>query len=91
MVLERMLRLYFLQQWFGLADEALKGTVYDSLAILGFLGLDLGRKPVQDAMMLLKFRHLLETAGLTQTIFDTINAMLRERALLMSQGTWWVT
>ena len=28
--LELMLRLYFLQQWFGLADEALEDAVYDS-------------------------------------------------------------
>jgi transposase, IS5 family len=28
MGLERMLRLYFLQPWFGLADEALEDAVY---------------------------------------------------------------
>ena len=87
MGLERMLRLYFLQQWFGLADEALEDAVYDSQAFRGFLGIDLGREAVPDATTLLKFRHRLETAGLTQTIFDTINAMLRERGLLMNQGT----
>ena len=86
--LELMLRLYFLQQWFGLADEALEDAVYDSQAFRGFLGLDLGRAAVPDATTLLKFRHLLETAGLTKTLFDTINAMLRERGLLMNQGTW---
>ena len=86
--LERMLRLYFLQQWFGLADEALEDAVYDSQAFRGFLGLDLGREAVPDATTLLKFRHRLETAGLTKTIFDTINALLRERSLLMNQGTW---
>jgi len=85
--LERMLRLYFLQQWFGLADEALEDAVYDSQAFRGFLGIDLGREAVPDATTLLKFRHLLETAGLTKTIFDAINAMLRERGLLMNQGT----
>jgi IS5 family transposase len=81
------LRLYFLQQWFGLADEALEDAVYDSQAFRGFLGLDLGREAVPDATTLLKFRHRLETAGLTQTIFDTINALLRERGLLMNKGT----
>ena len=28
--LERMLRVYCLQQWYGLADEALEGALYDS-------------------------------------------------------------
>jgi len=85
--LELMLRLYFLQQWFGLADEALEDAVYDSQAFRGFLGLDLGRAAVPDATTLLKFRHLLETAGLTKTIFETINQLLRERGLLMNKGT----
>ena len=85
--LELMLRLYFLQQWFGLPDEALEDAVYDSQAFRGFLGLDLGREAVPDATTLLKFRHLLETTGLTKTLFDTINSLLRERGLLMNKGT----
>jgi IS5 family transposase len=28
--LDRMLRVYFLQQWYGLADEALEDALYDS-------------------------------------------------------------
>jgi hypothetical protein len=31
-----MLRRYFLQQWFGLADEALEDAVYDSQAFRVF-------------------------------------------------------
>ena len=85
--MELLLRLYFLQQWFGLADEAWEDAVYDSQAFRGFLGLDLGRAAVPDATTLLKFRHRLETSGLTTTLFDTINAMLRERGLLMTKGT----
>ncbi len=88
MGLERMLRLYFLQQWLRLADEALEDAVPDSQAFRGFLNLDLGREAVPDATTLLTFRHLLETAGLTQTIFATSNQLLRERGLLMHKGTW---
>ena len=33
--LERVLRLYFLQQWYGLADEALEDALYDSQALRG--------------------------------------------------------
>src|SRR3954468_15706508 len=28
--LERMLRVYFVQQWYGLADEAVEDALYDS-------------------------------------------------------------
>ena len=34
--LERMLRVYFLQQWYALADEALEDALYDSQALRGF-------------------------------------------------------
>jgi transposase, IS5 family len=34
--LERMLRVYFLQQWYGLADEALEDALYDSQALQHF-------------------------------------------------------
>jgi IS5 family transposase len=85
--LERMLRMYFLQQWFGLADEALEDTVYDSQAFRAFLGIDLGRDAVPDATTLLKFRRLLEEKDLAKSIFDTVNATLRERGLLLEKGT----
>ena len=39
--LERMLRIYFLQQWFNLADPAVEEALYDSLAMRGFVGIDL--------------------------------------------------
>src|SRR5271155_4058254 len=44
--LERMLRVYFVQQWYGLADEAVEDAFYDSQALRGFAGLrSEGRAP----------------------------------------------
>jgi len=85
--LERMLRLYFLQQWYGLADEALEDAVYDSQAMRRFLGINLSADPVPDATTLLKFRRLLEKNDLCAAIFEAINAHLEERGLLMREGT----
>jgi IS5 family transposase len=85
--LERMLRLYFLQQWYGLADEALEDALYDSQALRGFVGIELNRDPVPDATTVLHFRHWLERHDLTRALFDEIAAMLAERGLLMRQGT----
>jgi len=85
--IERMLRIYFLQQWYGLADEALEDTIYDSQAMRGFARIDLGGQGVPDATTLLKFRHLLEAQDLTQSIFTQVNAMLEEHKLLMREGT----
>jgi transposase, IS5 family len=85
--LERMLRMYFVQQWYGLADEATEDALYDSRALSAFVGIDLARESVPDATTLLKFRRWLETGKLTETIFETVNAGLRERGLLLNKGT----
>ena len=42
MGLERMLRIYFLQQWHALADEALEDTIYDSQSMRDFGLFDAG-------------------------------------------------
>lgn len=83
----RMLRMYFLQQWYTLSDEALEDAICDSQAMRDFVGIDLGREDVPDATTLLKFRRLLEDNNLTQAIFEEINADLSERGLLMREGT----
>ena len=85
--LERMLRMYLLQQWYSLGDEALEDAIYDSQAFRQFLGIDLGRESVPDATTLLGFRRLLETNGLQVQIFETIKALLRARGVMMNQGT----
>ncbi len=85
--IERMLRIYFLQQWYALADEALEDALYDSQAMRTFAGIDLSVEAVPDATTLLKFRHLLEAHDLTRKIFEEVGALLSEHKLLMREGT----
>ena len=85
--LERMLRVYFVQQWYALADEALEDALYDSQALRGFAGIDLNHDPVPDATTLLKFRHWLERHELTRVLFEEVGTVLEGRGLLMRQGT----
>jgi IS5 family transposase len=85
--LERMLRVYFLQQWYGLADEALEDALYDSQALQRFARIDLSAEGVPDATTLLNFRHLLETHDLCKGLFTAINADLAARGLLLREGT----
>jgi len=79
--------IYFLQQWYGLADEALEDALYDSQALRGFACIDLAVVSVPDATTVLNFRHWLEQHELTRALFDEVGAMLEERGLLMRQGT----
>jgi IS5 family transposase len=85
--LERMLRIYFLQQWYGLSDEGLEDALYDSIAMRTFAGIDLAVEDVPDATTLLKFRRLLVEHDLTRALFDEIGIMLCQRGLLMKEGT----
>jgi IS5 family transposase len=87
MGVERMLRIYFLQQWYTLADEALEDALYDSQALRTFAGIDLSVEAVPDATTLLGFRHLLEEHALGPGILQEVNAHLSERELLLRAGT----
>ena len=78
--LERMLRIYFVQQWYGLADEALEDALYDSQALRGFAGIDLSVAAVPDATTVLNFRHWLEQHELTRALFDEVGASWRSAA-----------
>lgn len=84
---QRMLRLYFLQQWYSLSDEGLEDALYDIVSLRQFVGIDLGREAVPDATTMLKFRRLLEEHALSQQMLHTINEDLHQRGLLMKAGT----
>ena len=74
---ERMLRIYFLQQWFNLSDPAVEEALYDSAALRGFVDIDLGREPVPDETTVCKFRHLLEEHELGARIFERVHSIER--------------
>ena len=85
--LERMLRIYFLQQWFNLSDPAAEEALYDSLAMRQFVGIDLGREPAPDETTILRFRHLLESHDLGRQLFAAVQAHLQAQGLKIATGT----
>lgn len=85
--LERMLRIYFLQQWFNLGDPTVEEALYDSCAMQAFAKIDLGREPVPDETTICKFRHLLEKHGLGPALLEEVNAYLAENGLKVGRGT----
>jgi len=84
---ERMLRIYFLQQWFNLSDPQAEDAIYDSESMRRFARVELGDEVVPDESTILRFRHLLEQHGLTHGIFDAVADLLEERRLLLRSGT----
>src|SRR5215813_6794534 len=84
---ERMLRIYFLQQWFNLSDPAVEEALYDSRAMRGFVGIDLGREPVPDETTVCRFRHRLEQHDLGRPLFDEVQRHLAAKGLKVATGT----
>jgi IS5 family transposase len=85
--LERMLRIYFLQQWFNLSDPAVEEALYDSLAMRSFVGIDLGREPAPDQTTVCKFRHLLERHEIGRKLFEQVHVHLEAQGVKVSKGT----
>ncbi|MFN3612748.1 IS5 family transposase, partial [Tepidimonas sp.] len=84
---EKLLRIHFLQQWFGLSDPAVEEALYDTPLLASFVGLDLGVDVVPDESTILRFRHLLEAHDLGTQILAAVNAVLAQRGLLLKTGT----
>src|SRR5882762_9379764 len=84
---ERMLRIYFLQQWFNLSDPAAEEALYDSSAMRRFVGIDLGCEPVPDETTVCRFRHLLEEHDLGRPLFDEVQQHLAAKGLKVATGT----
>lgn len=87
--LERMLRMYFVQHWFNLADEACEEALLDSTALRRFVGIDLGRERVPDGTTLLKFRRLLEDDKhkLGAALFAKVGEVLQSKGMKVGTGT----
>jgi IS5 family transposase len=85
--LEKMLRIYFVQQWFNLSDPQAEDSLYDSESIRRFVRIELSDDVVPDETTILRFRHLLEKHGLTAKMFDLVKELLTAKRLLLKSGT----
>ena len=84
---ETMLRIHFLQQWFGLSDPAMEEALHDTPLYCEFALLDAGMARMPDETTILRFRHLLEEHNLSIQLLATINATLIAKGLMLKAGT----
>ena len=84
---ETMLRIHFMQQWFGLSDPAMEEALHDVPLYCQFARLDPGMSQLPDESTILRFRHLLEEHGLSLQIMAAINATLANKGLMLKAGT----
>jgi IS5 family transposase len=78
-----MLRIHFMQQWFGLSDLAIEEALHDMLLFREFAQLDAGATRLPDESAILGFRHFLEANNLVTQILATVKAKLIKRSLML--------
>ena len=83
---EAMLRIHFLQQWFGLSDPAMEEALHDTTVYCEFARLDPGSARLPDESTVLRFRHLLEAHQLSSQLLATINATLAAKGMILKTG-----
>lgn len=84
--LETMLRIHFVQQWFGLSDLAMEEALFETTLYREFVGLTSVER-IPDRVSILRFRHLLEEHQLAEQILATVNATLSGKGLMLREGT----
>lgn len=84
--LATMLRIHFLQQWFGLSDQAMEEALFDVPLYREFAGLSSVER-IPDRVSILRFRHLLEEHQLGVQILAVVNATLADKGLMLKEGT----
>jgi len=81
-----MLRIHFLQQWFGLSDLVTEEALFETALYREFAGLSSVER-IPDRVSILRFRHLLEEHQLAPQILAVVNATLADKGLMLKQGT----
>ena len=84
--LERMLRIYLIQNLYDLSDMATVAEVIDSRAFSEFCGVDSSNQ-VPDGDTLGRFRNLLVKNGLQEKLFAQVVSLLMERGMILKKGT----
>jgi len=87
MPLVMMLRIYFLQQWYGLSHPAMEDSLHDIESMRRFAGIDLQTDAVPDETTTLNFRHFVEKHKLTEKLFAQTRRYLIEKGMLVREGT----
>lgn len=86
-LLATMLRVHFLQHWYGYSDPAMEDALHDMPVLRRFAGLDAGTSRMPDETTILNFRHLLEAHQLAQRLFQEVVSLLTEQGLILREGT----
>ena len=84
---ETMLRIHYLQLWFGLSDPAMEEALHDVPLYREFARLGDAQARLPDETTILRFRHLLERHNLAPDMLRLVNDLLQAKGLMLRTGT----
>ncbi len=84
---QTMLRIHYLQQWFGLSDPAMEEALHDVPLYREFAKLGDAQARLPDETTILRFRHLLERHNLAPDMLRLVNDILLAKGLMLRSGT----
>jgi len=82
-----LLRIHYMQQWFGLSDPAMEEALHDVPLYREFARLDDAAARLPDETTILRFRHLLEKHSLAVDMLRVVNDLLLRKGLMLRNGT----
>ena len=80
-----MLKIFFLQKWYTLADVSVEEEIWDRMSFQKFLNIDAGSDGVPDATTLENFRHTLEETRTGEALFARINTLFSQQGLILQK------
>jgi IS5 family transposase len=87
--IETMLRIHYLQQWFGLSDPAMEEALHDLPLYREFAGLGDGVSRLPDETTVLRFRHLLEAHDLAVDMLAWSTTSFKTKTCCCARAGLW--
>ncbi|MDR5738261.1 MULTISPECIES: transposase [unclassified Caballeronia] len=85
--IERMLRVCFIQSWFGLSDRACEDALIDSLAFRRFARIDEKCPIAPDARAIQQFRSVLQSQQSAAALLAEVNGVMAANGIRIKAGT----
>ena len=85
--IETMFRMYLLQIWYNLSDEAVEDAINDSYAMRKFMQINFMEESVPDATTLCKFRKIIVENNIAKQYFEAVNSFMEANGRMMHGGS----
>ncbi len=85
--IDTMLRMFLMQNWFGLSAAGIEDVIYDSYAMRKFMHIDFLSEQVPGSTTLLRFRRQLAAHGMEKKILSDVDALLAGKGWVLHRGS----